>query len=401
MANHSASDSASGYLYQCRYALLAALRQQVVTPGLQISIECFDDIAFSQDGTPIEMLQAKHSHNAKNMYDMAAQFWNTIGIWTKRIVDHPSELGKLKLTFVTTATLGSDTGVALLRPDPKIRDVKEAVKRLEVAAQKSKNVQISWATKLFLNQSAELRERIVDMVEILDASPTIIDTTDELAVVLRRACRSEHLKVFIERLEGWWFAVVIDALATPGGQLIPVSNIDSKIDDLREEFGPEKLPIDYGTVDPAQSTVGLLEMRPFVEQLKLVEVGPTGQKIAIIDYFRARQQRSRWARDGLLRHNELTEYARRLAENWQRQKGFVEGKINESTPQEELVALGLELYSKTTSDCVPLREVTEPFVSHGSYHILSDNRAIGWHPHYDKHIGSPATSEDDDDSPLE
>jgi hypothetical protein len=60
----------SGYLYQCRYALLAALRQQTLTPGLQISIECFDDIAFSEDGSPVEMLQAKHSLTPKTMSDM-------------------------------------------------------------------------------------------------------------------------------------------------------------------------------------------------------------------------------------------------------------------------------------------------------------------------------------------
>ena len=401
MANHSAADSASGYLYQCRYALLAALRLQVVTPGLQVSIECFDDIAFSDAGAPIELLQAKHSHSPKSMSDMAKQFWNTIGIWTKRIVDHPSELGKLKLTFVTTANLGSDTAVALLRPNIAVRNVKAAAKKLEAAAQKSKNADIAWATQLFLKQSPELREQILEMVEILDASPTIVDTADELALSLRRACRPEHIKVFLERLEGWWFVVVIDALATPGGRLIPVSMIDSKVDDLREEFGPEKLPIDYGTADPSQSTIGLLETRPFIEQLKLVEVGPTGQKVAIIDYFRARQQRSRWARDGLLRHNELTDYGRLLADNWQRRKGLVEGKVKEDTPATELVALGLALYADTTGACVPLREVSEPFVSHGSYHILSDSHAIGWHPHYDKHLGAPAPPKDGDDSPLE
>lgn len=88
--------------------------------------------------------------------------------------------------------------------------------------------------------------------------------------------------------------------------------IDSKIDDLREEFGPERLPVDFGGVDPSTEAIGLLENRPFVEQLKLIGLGPTGQKMAIVDYFRAREQRSRWARDGLLRQNELTDYGRQL-----------------------------------------------------------------------------------------
>ena len=401
MAAHSAADSASGYLYQCRYALLAALRQQALTPGLQISIECFDDIAFSDDGSPVEMLQAKHSLTPKTMSDMANQFWKTIGIWTKRIVAHPTELGKLKLTFVTTASLADNTGVSLLRPDKAERDVPAATAKLESAAQSSKNKDVAWATGLFLEQTPEVRRQIIEMVEILDASPTIVDVSDEIAFLLRRACRADHLKAFLERLEGWWFALVIDALATPGGKLTPVSLIDSKIDDLREEFGPEKLPIDFSSADPSEHTVGLLEARPFVEQLKLVEIGPTGLKRAIVDYFRARQQRSRWARDGLLRNNELTEYARRLSENWSRRWGRIETKIHDAMTPKALAALGQDLYASTTEACVPLRDVSEPFVSHGSYHMLSDRGAIGWHPHYPKHLKARPGPKDDDDSPLE
>lgn len=384
MSVHSAADAASGYLYQCRYALLAALQQQAVTPGLQVSIECFDDVAFSESGSPTQMLQAKHSLTHKTMSDMAKQFWNTIGIWTKWILDHPGDLGNLKLSFVTTAKLGDKTGVSLLRPDPKVRDVKAAAKKLEVAAKSSKNKEVAWAVELFLKQPEDLRLQILDMVEMLDASPTIVDVRDRIAFNLRRACRAEHLIPFIERLEGWWFSLVIDALATPGGKLIPVSSIDSRIDDLREEFGPEKLPIDYQSASPSEATIELLEARPFVEQLRHIEVGPTGLKYAVLDYFRAREQRSRWARDGLLRHNELSDYEARLSENWGRKWGLLEGKVRDGMCNAELAVLGQGLYEETTQVCVSLRGVSEPFVSHGSYHILSDKKSIGWHPEFSK-----------------
>lgn len=396
MAEHSAADSASGYLFQCRYALLAALKRQDVTPGLEVSIECFDDISFSTNGAPEELLQAKHSLKPKTMGDKAKQFWNTIGIWTKRVIDHPAELGKIRLTFVTTSTLGDDTAVSLLRPDPKVRDVAEAARKLAVAAAESKNVKIKWATKLFLEQTPEMREQILGMVEMLDASPTIIDVSETLAATLKRACRPEHMPAFLQRLEGWWFGVVIDALATPGGKLIPVSLLDSKIDDLREEFGPARLPIDFGGVDPSTEAVGLLEMRPFVEQLKLIGLGPTGQKMAIVDYFRAREQRSRWARDGLLRQNELTDYGRQLTEHWQRRMGVAESRVQEGMSEPELAGIGMEVFSTTTGNCIPIREVSEAYVSQGSYHMLSDEQKIGWHPHYSQLLNSSDPKDDDD-----
>ncbi len=400
MADHSAADSASGYLFQCRYALLAALKRQDVTPGLEVSIECFDDIAFSSNGSPKELLQSKHSLKPKPMSDRAVQFWNTIGIWTKRVKDHPAELGKIKLTFVTTSTLGADTAVSLLRPSPTIRDVAKASEKLAVSAAESKSKKIAWATKLFLEQTREMREQIIGMVEMLDASPTIIDVKDELAAALKRACRPEHMTAFRERLEGWWFAIVIDALATPGGKLIPVSLIDSKIDDLRDEFAPDQLPIDYGTADPSGETVGLLERRAFVEQLKLIGLGPTGQKIAIVDYFRAREQRSRWTRDGLLRQNELTDYGRQLTEHWQRRRGVAEGRLGENMSEAELADIGMDVFSSTTGNAIPIREVTEAYVSQGSYHMLSDDHIIGWHPHYVERL-SPTAPGDDDEPGME
>jgi hypothetical protein len=43
---HEVSGSATGYLYQCRIALLAGLRAIPTTPNLAVSVEKFDDVAF-------------------------------------------------------------------------------------------------------------------------------------------------------------------------------------------------------------------------------------------------------------------------------------------------------------------------------------------------------------------
>lgn len=103
--------------------------------------------------------------------------------------DHPAELGKIKLTFVMTSTLGGDTAVSLLRPGPRGRDVAKATEKLSTSATEFKNKKIAWATKLFLEQTLEMRDQIIGMVEMLDASPTIVDVKDALAAALKRACR--------------------------------------------------------------------------------------------------------------------------------------------------------------------------------------------------------------------
>ena len=58
MSTHQASEQMIGYLYQVRYALSLLLNND--NENHQISIERFDDVAFSQDDTPKQMIQLKH-----------------------------------------------------------------------------------------------------------------------------------------------------------------------------------------------------------------------------------------------------------------------------------------------------------------------------------------------------
>ena len=57
MLTHQASEQMLGYLYQVRYAL--ALLLDNTNSNCQISIEKFDDVAFSNDDIPAQLIQLK------------------------------------------------------------------------------------------------------------------------------------------------------------------------------------------------------------------------------------------------------------------------------------------------------------------------------------------------------
>ena len=48
------------------------------------------------------------------------------------------------------------------------------------------------------------------------------------------------------------------------------------------------------------------------------------QEQAIVNYFRAYEQRTKWATDGLLEPGELSRYDRRLFEEWEEHQSFLE-----------------------------------------------------------------------------
>ena len=50
----------TGYLFQCRYALLDALKRMVQDVDFQVSIETLDDVVLDQEGEALELLQTKH-----------------------------------------------------------------------------------------------------------------------------------------------------------------------------------------------------------------------------------------------------------------------------------------------------------------------------------------------------
>ena len=77
MPNHQASEQLLGYLYQIIYALYLLLESD--DPNLQISIEKFDDIAFSENDNPSKLIQLKH-HKCKSgdLTNSSTDLWRTL-----------------------------------------------------------------------------------------------------------------------------------------------------------------------------------------------------------------------------------------------------------------------------------------------------------------------------------
>src|ERR1700687_4958973 len=102
---HGAAASAMGYLFQCRYALLAGLGAVPDRPELSISIEKFDDVAFEANGEPTDLIQTKH-HIGKtgDLTDSSADLWKTLGIWLKRVAEDVEAPFRMRFVLLTTGS---------------------------------------------------------------------------------------------------------------------------------------------------------------------------------------------------------------------------------------------------------------------------------------------------------
>jgi len=383
----SATDSALGYLYQVRLALLWSLRRAKAGSDFIVSLETLDDVTFeSKGGTPEELLQAKHHRSREaSLSNASADLWKSLRVWFEGHGNRQIPAGTA-LYLLTTGAAPKDSAAAFLRSEG--RDVARALPILESVAQGSESQANAPAYAAFLAASATARRSILDNVVVLDRASDVLTINDDLKNEVFWTAEQKHLDVFLQRLEGWWLRRVIKQLSSrpkPAGILS--AEIEAEMSELREQFKQDNLPIDEDLVAftlDEETHAAHADYR-FVHQLKLIDAAKKRIAAAIRDFYRAYEQRSRWLREDLLLVGDLTRYEGKLVEEWElvfeAAKDEIEGTAAEAAKRKAARAV-LAWAEQSTIAIRP--GVTEPFVVRGSFHMLADEAPprIGWHPDF-------------------
>ena len=380
----SAADSTLGYLYQVRSALLWALQRLKSNPDFLVSVETLDDVTFEKtDGTATELLQTKHHLTATaNLTDASVDIWKTLRIWFE---GHASgDIPKTSsLVLVTTGTAPDGSAASKLRAHS--RDVGSAQQALDSTASSSTNQTNKSGCTAYLKANATTRKSVLERITIIDAAPAISDLDNALKEEVFWAAGKKDHSAFLNRLEGWWLRRILEHLADSNRARIGSVELESQMSDLREQFKQESLPIDDDLLEFSldDATKAAHEDSPFVRQLEIVKAGKRRIANAIRDYYRAFEQRSRWLRDDLVVDLELHKYEKRLVEEWEVIFEAMRDDLGSSVTEnaKEQAARSVLAWAERTT--IPIRpNVTEPFVSRGSFQMLSDDVRIGWHPEF-------------------
>jgi len=386
----AANESALGYLYQARYALLLLLQYGELDPEMQMSLERYDDVSFDKQGDPKAWIQTKHHvRSAPALTDSSPDLWKTVRIWSTAVAAGKLDPDKTLLTIVTTATAPDGSATSKLRPStPHARSVAEALRMLCEVARTSKSKGNRAAYKSFLGLSPEQQYRLVQAIHVVDAAPSVLDVREMIVGKIRLHTSREHTQAYYERLEGWWFDRVIRHLAK--GSLPPIAHEElwTKCSDIQDQLRPDNLPIDFPRiVKLGESELGQNE-RTFVEQLRLIAVGSTRIQSAISDYYRAFHQRSRWVRECLILPQDLEFYEERLEDEWRRRYGDMCDSCGECPSEAVMQHTGRDLFRDVDQTPVPIKaRCIEAYVSRGSYHILANDLRVGWHRNYRDRLG--------------
>ena len=380
MPNHQASEQMLGYLYQVRYALALLLEND--NSDCQISIEKFDDVAFSKDDIPIQLIQLKHHiQHQGNLADASTDMWRTIKVWLDAISETPDILDGTNFLIITTATAPIDSAAFLLKKDSN-RNPDTAYQKLKTVCFSSVNQAHQRYYDAFREAGEDTVKQLIRQIYIIDRASNIIDVEKDILKHIRYSCIPKHQKMIYERLEGWWFKKAIDALCCDTPVFVNQNQVRSFIVSVSQEYADDNLPIDILDIDDLQESNFSANEKIFHEQLKLICLGNHRMQLALRDYYRAFRQRASWVRNDLLYVNELGQYEQRLIDEWEHAFAAMEETLSETNnaTEEEKAKEGRQLFSDIEKRDIRIRpKCQEAFIMRGSYHILANQLKIGWH----------------------
>jgi hypothetical protein len=381
---YGAGPSLLGYLYQCRVALLLTLTKTKREPGLQVSIERFDDVSFDESGSPAERIQIKHHITRKgSLSDRSPELWKTLRIWAEGVFKGDLEPETIMLTLLTTSQAPEGSAASYLRTAD--RDETIALQLLTAIARSGKPEDENFPGYSALKAlPTKDQKRLVRSIVIADAKPQIPEIRTRIIDEIHYAADPKHLEGFADRLEGWWFRKIIAQLSAASHSPILGQEVEAEVQDIREQYQAESLTIDFFEAEPPEGVNATADKRIFVEQLRLIAISNPRIADAIRDYYRAYQQRSLWLREDQLVVDELDKYEARLIEEWRRYRDRLLDDAGSSVGEPEKVKLGRALFDWMHFDAeIPIRpKCREPYVQRGSFHMLSDDRKVGWHPDF-------------------
>ena len=380
MPNHQASEQMLGYLYQVRYALALLLEND--NSDFQISIEKFDDVAFSKDGMPKQLIQLKHHIQRQgSLTDGSTDLWRTLKVWIDVVSDSPDILDGTEFLIVTTAIAPDGTAASYLKKG-KNRNAERAYEKLKDVCLKSENKDHKKYYDSFLKTDESTIKHLISQICVIDGARDIIDVEKNFRKQIRYSCIPKYENQICERLEGWWYKKAIEALCSDTPIFVTQSQVRSFIVSVSQEYSDDNLPIDIFDIGNLQEDDLSANEKIFYEQLKLICLGNRRMQTALRDYYRAFKQRANWVRNDLLFVNELEKYEQRLIDEWEHAFAAMEDDLAEysGVTEEEKIKEGRRLFSEIEKKDIRIRpKCQEAFVMRGSYHMLANQLKVGWH----------------------
>lgn len=388
LTEFSAPASFLGQIYQIWWGLVVLLRAGRDDVDAAVSVELVDDIAIHRGGSVNQVVQTKRT--STKLTDASLPLWKTLRIWSEHTKKGSFDLKHMTLTIITTSVAPPGSAASLLRPSD--RDEARALSLLESI--KSENKELQRAISAFMSLTPKQRRLLVSQVRVCDASPDLQGVKAEVEREVRLLAPPRREAQFAEELGRRWMGLVEHSLLS--SCVITYHDLRYSIQDILGTLQADNLPIEFADWLPASLPPLDRDPRRFVRQLRLIELKDQRIDRARLDYLRASEQRSSWARRKLIGIDELPKHEKALRDESSRRFEAACDDLPSTCGPEDKVKAGQLHYHWAEFDAINMDGLrvrpncAEPYVVRGTFHILADRESdgLGWHPEYQSLLAS-------------
>ncbi|MDW6021865.1 ABC-three component system protein [Mesorhizobium sp. BAC0120] len=392
MNAHSADASALGFLYQAQYALLRLWNETSL--DAVIYLETLDDVVLEANGQTI-LEQLKHSLSTKPdaITVASVNLWKTLRAWIDVLPD--LDLSKTSLHLVTVADISPTSPLKVLLDETEDRGKllialqEEAQRVVQERADAEANgikplphAKRAPGCEAFLNLSSDQQAEILSRVRLMPGQQSIRHIEDELAKSLTSVLAKDQPHVAALMVE-WWNRQIIHAHCGKRDKAIHRFELVKRHMEIVADIEHDNL-VDYFAAELPPETY---RSHPMVEnQIGLVEGTKTWLQRAVTNEWRARESRSRWSTENPTWRERISKYDDRLAEEWSYRHSDMceecDGQSDEVKKTKGRELLKWSFYEAPDTIESLTSSVTAPSYVRGTYHVLSIDGRVGWHPDY-------------------
>ncbi len=383
LAEHSASGTAAAFAYQFERALHWLAKGP---SGSIVGIETDDDVAIRGEHGHKTLEQVKHSIQAgsHSFGDRSRDLWNTLATWVEAMQGGELVPDKVRLMMVTNKVVLA--GIAhQISAATTPNQVEACVLALKSAAKNSPKEIESLCQRVLAPSADDSLRIVVRHCELLDKS------TGSAGEDLRKETISflqlpewglNDAGSIADELLGWLATIALKAWQANTPFWIKRDNfanqlhaiLDRRKRVIQRELSENLLPI-------ADEALGTERARTFVKQLHLVTDDEDHVDVAIRDFIRCSQEKTRLSMEGNVTDEDWLAFEAALLTRWQRIRIRVMG-MKKSHPEE---VIGFEILCDTTMEYrekLAGIDTEQCYLTAGTYHRMADAIAIGWHPRY-------------------
>lgn len=377
LAKHAASATAAGFLFQFRRAVEILAE---APNGTIVGIETLDDITSETPNGELVLEQDKFTTkmDGNNFGDSSKNLLGTLSTWLKALIDGEISADTTRFLLVTNAVCQS----GLVRQIADADSREDAQRCLEAVSEMSGTSETKRKLLALLETPGgkDMFLRLCQAVQLVDGVKTASASAAGF-LQIPAPFESERESIFTT-LCGWISGVAFQAWTDRQQCRIEkqafINQLDAILSQMKREKRRER---PARQLQISEDEKAGLQDAVFARQIDLVTDDPSYRSDAIYDYLCCIIEKNRLSKEGEITDGDWIDFSDRLKQRWsniwRRNNTLSTGPENKTGYQTMTDVLSSDYHPDLAGE-----PTTQGYLANGTYHRLSDEKIIGWHPRY-------------------